>query len=196
MKRIWQGIVWLALFISASVAWATDYTVDKDHSTVEFSVRHLFSNVKGTCDDFEGTFSYVPGTPGDWKARATVNVASINTHQPKRDAHLKSKDFFEVDTYPTMKFVSTGVTNVTPTSATLNGLLTIHGVEKPVVFDLEIRGEGKDPWGNLRSGFSATTTINRKDFGIIWNQTLETGGVLVGDEVKITLEIEGIAQAS
>ena len=111
-----------------------------------------------------------------------------------RDKHLRSPDFFDAEQYPTLTFTSTQVTDVAPTSAKLHGELTIHGVTKPVVFDLTIHGEGKDPWGNLRSGFTATTTINRKDFGLTWNQALETGQLLVGEEVVITLEVEGIAQ--
>ena len=179
----------------ASSAWATTYTVDKDHSTVGFSVRHLFSNVKGTFDDFQGTFVYAPGKPEEWSASGTVNTQSINTHQEKRDKHLRSKDFFEVETYPTLTFTSTKITTTGPTSAKMEGLLSIHGVEKPVIFDLDIHGEGKDPWGNTRSGVTATTRINRKDFGLTWNQTLESGGVLVGDDVEIILDIEGVSKS-
>ena len=112
----------------------------------------------------------------------------------KRDQHLRSKDFFDVAQYPTLEFASTEVTDITPNSAKLHGLLTIHGIQKPVVLDLAIHGEGKDPWGNVRSGFTATTTINRKDFGLTWNQALESGQLLVGEDVDITLEVEGVVK--
>ena len=178
----------------ATPAWATTYVIDTDHTTVSFKVRHLFSKVEGTFRQFEGTLDYVSGHPEQWKTSATIQAASIDTRVEKRDTHLRSKDFFEVDTYPTIAFRSTEITDVQGTNAKLHGLLTIHGVEKPVVLDLEIHGEGKDPWGNVRSGFTATTKINRKDFGLNWNQALETGGVLVGDEVEITLEVEGLVK--
>ena len=185
----------VSMLLVVSPAWATTYTVDKDHTTVGFAVRHLFSNVKGTFDDFDGSFDYVPGKPEQWNVTATVKAASIDTRVEKRDNHLRSKDFFEVETYPTLTFKSTEVTDATATTAQLHGLLMIHGVEKPVVFDLQIHGEGKDPWGNVRSGVTATTKIHRKDFGLTWNAPLEAGGVLVGDEVDIILEVEGIAKS-
>ena len=184
----------LSLAVAASPAWATTYAIDPDHTTVSFKVRHLFSNVQGTFDEFDGTFDYVPGEPKAWKAQATIQAASINTRVAQRDTHLRSNDFFEVETYPTITFTSTGVTDATATSANLHGVLTMRGVEQPVVLALEMHGEGKDPWGNVRSGFTATTRINRKEFGLTWNKTLETGQVLVGEEVEITLEVEGLAK--
>ena len=178
----------------APAAWATTYTIDADHSTVGFKIRHLFSNVTGSFDQYEGRFVYVPGQPEQWTVTATIQAASINTKVAPRDKHLRSPDFFDVEQYPTVTFTSTQVTDVTPTSAKLHGLLTIHGVEQPVVLDLDIHGEGKDPRGNVRSGFTAHTRINRKDFGLTWNTTLETGQLLVGEDVDILLEVEGIAQ--
>lgn len=176
----------------APSAGATTYAIDQDHSTVSFKIRHLFSYVQGTFNEVAGTIEYVAGTPGAWKADATIQTASIDTRVEKRDEHLRSKDFFDAAAYPTITFTSTGVTGATDTSAKLNGLLNLHGVEQPVVLDVKIHGEGKDPWGNVRSGFTATTKINRKDFGLTWNQTLETGQLLVGEDVEITLEVEGI----
>ena len=184
----------LASLLGAPSAWATTYKLDTDHSTVGFKIRHLFSNVQGAFDQYEGSFVYVPGHPEQWTATATIQTASINTKVAERDKHLRSKDFFEVETYPTITFESTGVTDATATGAKLQGLLTIHGVEKPVVLDLTMHGEGKDPWGNVRSGLTATTTINRKEFGLTWNKAVETGQLLVGEDVEIVLEIEGIAQ--
>ena len=192
-RRVIVGCALLSLLI-ATPAWATTYKIDTDHSTVGFKIRHLFSNVQGSFDQYEGSFIYVPGHPEQWTATATIQTASINTKVEQRDKHLRSKDFFEVETYPAMTFKSTGVTDATATSAKLHGTITLHGVEKPVVLDLTIHGEGKDPWGNVRSGFTATTTINRKDFGLTWNKVLETGQLFVGEEVEIILEIEGVAQ--
>ena len=181
-------------FLVAPSAWATSYAIDPDHTTVSFKIRHLFSKVEGTFNTLDGSFDYVPEHPEQWKAQATIQAASIDTRVEKRDNHLRSKDFFEVETYPTITFTSTEVTATTPTSAKLHGLLAIHGVEKPVVLDVAVHGEGKDPWGNLRSGFTATTTISRKDFGLNWNKILEGGQLLVGEDVEITLEVEGVAK--
>lgn len=187
--------VFLGLVLcSALPAWATTYAIDKDHTTVSFKIRHLFSKVEGTFNEFEGSFDYAPGDPEQWTAQATIQAASIDTRVAQRDDHLRTADFFDTATYPTITFKSTNVAEATPTSAKLEGLLTLHGVEKPVVLDVTVHGEGKDPWGNMRSGFTATTTINRKDFGLTWNKAVETGQLLVGEEVEIILEVEGIVK--
>ena len=184
----------LALFLCTS-AWAATYKIDLDHTTVAFKIRHLFSNVIGHFKQFEGTFEYDLKTPEKWGASATIQAASIDTNVAGRDKHLKSSDFFDVEKYPAITFKSTGVTDATENGAKLNGLLTIHGVEKPVTLDLQIHGVGKDPWGNTRAGFTATTKVNRKDFGLTWNKAVESGQLLVGEEVEITLEVEGILQS-
>lgn len=194
MRQPIRAVILAALWLWAPSVWATSYTIDPQHSTVSFKIRHLVSKVPGVFREFEGTFDYVPGQPDQWTAQAVIQAASIDTRVEKRDAHLRSKDFFGVEQFPTITFTSTQVTDATPTSARLHGVLTLHGVERPVVLDLVIGGEGKDPWGNQRAGFTATTTLNRKDFGIVWNEPLETGGFLLGEEVDITLEIEGIAK--
>ena len=192
MRRRIAVVLAVGLWVSAPAVQAATYTIDPDHSTVSFKIRHLFSKVEGLFRTFEGTVEYEPGHPEQWKAQATIQAASMDTRVEQRDKHLRSKDFFDVEQYPTITFRSTEITDATPTTAKLHGLLTIHGVEKPAVLDLTIHGVGKDPWGNVRAGFSASTMINRKDFGLTWNQTLETGQLLVGEEVDITLEIEGI----
>lgn len=196
MRHAHLGLLALVGLIvcGAPAARATTYAIDPEHTSVGFKIRHLFSNVKGTFNDVEGAFEYVPGQPEQWTVTAIVQVASIDTNQEDRDTHLRSEDFFDAETYPTLSFTSTKVVYADSDTTQLHGLLTIHGVEQPVVFDLEVHGEGRDPWGNLRSGFTATTTINRKDFGLNWNQVLETGQLLVGEDVEITLEIEGIAK--
>ena len=183
----------LTLFFTPSVFAAT-YKIDLDHTSVSFKIRHILSNVQGHFKQFEGVFVYDPEHPETWKVNATIQAASIDTNVAERDKHLRSADFFDVEKYPTITFVSTGVTDVTPTNAKLNGLLTIHGVEKPVTLDLEILGVATDPWKNTRAAFTATTKINRKDFGLTWNQVLEAGKVLVGDEIVITLEVDGLLQ--
>ena len=193
-RGVLGAVVWgIGAWISSS-AWAATYTVDADHTAIGFTIRHLLSNVQGTFDAFEAAFEYVPEHPEQWKANATIQATSINTRVSKRDTHLRSKDFFDVETYPTITFTSTEVTDVTPTSAKLHGLLTIHGVEKPVVLDVQLHGEAKDPWGHIRAGVTARTRINRKEFGLTWNKALETGQLLVGEEVDVTLEVEGIRQ--
>lgn len=185
-------VVLAGMVLAAPPVWATTYTIDRDHTTVSFKIRHLFSKVEGTFNEFEGTFEYVPGQPEQWKAEAIIQAASIDTRVEQRDTHLRSKDFFDVAQYPAIIFTSTGVSEVTEEGAKLEGLLMIHGVEQPVMLDLTVHGEGRDPWGNLRSGFTATTTINRQDFGLTWNEVLETGQLFVGEEVEITLEVEGL----
>ena len=194
VRRMRIGPVVTGLWLAAAPAWAATYTVDKDHTTVAFKVRHLFSQVMGTFDQFEGTIQYEPGKPETWHVEAVAQTASVNTKNEGRDKHLLTADFFDAEKNPTLSFKSTQVTDVSGESAKLHGVLTIRGVEKPVVFDLQVHGVGKDPWGNVRSGFTATTRINRQDFGISWNKTLDTGGVLVGDEVEIILEVEGLQQ--
>jgi len=192
IRTLFLGMLCLAQVLCAPAAWAATYSLDPDHSAVTFKVRHLFSKVAGGFDKFESTFDYEPGKPETWKAQAVIQAASINTKVEPRDKHLRSKDFFEVETYPTLTFTSTKVTDATSEGAKLHGLLTIRGVEKPVVLDLQIHGVGKDPWGNVRAGFTATGKIDRKDFGLTWNKAVEAGGFLVGDEVEITLEAEGL----
>jgi len=192
MKRILIAAALLAAVLPS--AQAATYKIDASHSSVLFKVRHLIGKVSGRFDKFEGSFNYDPKDAKSWKTSATIDASSINTNMDKRDAHLRGADFFDVAKLPTLSFVSTKVSGLNGDKAKLAGNLTIHGVTKPVVLDLEILGAGKDPWGNQRASFTATTKIDRKEYGLTWNETLETGGVLVGEEVEITLEIEGIQQ--
>lgn len=169
------------------------WEIDPDHSTAEFSVRHLMiSTVRGRFGKFSGT---IVGNPADLvtaTAHLTIDVASIDTRQPDRDQHLRSADFFDAEHYPDMTFDSTAITRVGENVYDVVGNLTIRGVTRPVSVHVEYAGTSKDPWGNLRAGFTGTAKINRKDFGVTWNQALETGGVLVGDEVRITVELETV----
>ncbi len=183
----------LMLLISTSISftYAAEYELDPAHTAVTFKIRHLLSNVNGTFDKFEGKFSYDADKPEEWKVEAKIQAESINTRNEQRDNHLKSADFFDVANYPELTFKSTKVTNYKKGHAKLHGLLNMHGVEKEVVMDLEVLGVEKDPWGNELAGFSATTTINRKDFGLVWNQLAESGKIMVGEEVQITIDVEG-----
>lgn len=183
------------LLAVAPAVRAETYEIDASHSQVGFRIRHLVGKVPGRFTKFSGTVEYTSDKPKSWKVEATIDPASINTDNEKRDGHLKSADFFDVEKFPTMTFKSTKVTNIKDDTAKLHGDLTMHGVTKPVVLDLEVSGTTKDPWGNIRAGFSATGTINRKDFGIVWNKALDTGGVMLGDDVAITLDIEAVLKA-
>ena len=193
--RRFIGFLVLAIGIAfVQPVWAATYVVDSDHTTVSFKIKHLFSWVQGTFNEFEGTVEYEMGKPETWSASGTIQAASIDTRVAARDKHLRSADFFDVEKYPTLSFQTTQMESATESHITVHGLLTLHGIEQPIILDVDILGIAKDPWGNVTAGFSATITINRKDFGLKWNQTLEAGGVLVGDEVKITLDISAILQ--
>ncbi len=184
----------LALFI-VSAAQAADYDVDASHSNVDFKIRHMMSKVNGNFGKFTGTFSFDAKKPEAAKGVFTVEAASINTNNEKRDGHLKGDDFFNVGKFPTLTFNTTGFKKAGKGFA-MSGDLTMLGVTKPVTFNVEYLGAGKDPWGNSKAGFSATGKINRKDFGMVWNKALDAGGVLLGEEVEITLNIEAAEKAA
>lgn len=183
-----------ALAVLTGAARATDYEIDSAHTQVGFKAKHVTGKVPGRFTKFSGSFTYDAKNLKSWKAEAVIDAASINTDNEKRDGHLKSPDFFDVAKFPEIAFKSTKVTNLKGSRAKLLGDLTMHGVTKPVVLDLEIGGVDKDPWGNESAGFSATGTLNRKDFGIVWNKILDSGGVLVGEDVQIALEVSGTAK--
>jgi polyisoprenoid-binding protein YceI len=167
------------------------WNVDPSHSTIGFVARHLMvSKVRGHFAKFDGTIT-VGEDPLQSKVEATVEIASVTTNDETRDGHLKSADFFDLEKNPTMTLVSTGV-DKKGSDYVLHTDLTINGITKAVDFDLEFDGVSKDPWGGTRAGFSADAEVNRKDWGLEWNVALETGGVLVGEKVKIQLEIEAI----
>src|SRR5215203_3783607 len=177
--------------VQSAVSAATTWAIDPAHSSVEFSVRHLMiTTVKGRFTAVEGTVVLDEADPAASAVDITVQVASIDTREPQRDAHLRSADFFDVETFPTLTFRSTGVGDVTADGFTLAGDLTIHGVTRVVTLDVINEGRAKDPWGGERAGYAATTRIKRSDFGLTWNQLLETGGLAVSDEVKISLDVE------
>ena len=195
MKRIFASItaVLFALTLPALAAAAT-WTIDPDHSNVGFKIRHLMvSNVKGSFEKFTGTVDLNEKDITKSKVDVSIETASINTNVELRDAHLKSADFFDVVKYPAMTFKSKKVAKAGKDKLKVTGDLTLHGVTKEVVLNVDGPSkEIKDLYGNIRKGASATATINRKDFGLNWNKALETGGVVVGDEVSIIIEIEMI----
>ena len=167
------------------------WTVDPSHSTIGFVARHLMvSKVRGHFASFSGALT-IDSDPFLSKVEATVDIASVTTGDETRDGHLKSADFFDLEKYPNMTLVSTGIEK-NGSDYVLHSDLTINGVTKPVDFELEFNGVSADPWGGTRAGFSAEADVNRKDWGLEWNVALEAGGVLVGDKVKIQLEIEAI----
>ena len=170
---------------------------DLSHSSVGFTVRHLMvSKVHGRFARWGGTLEYDPAQPTLAKIAVTIETASVETREDKRDEHLRSADFFDVANHPTLTFNSTSIERIADDRLAVTGDLTIRGVTRPVVLDVESSGQVKDPWGGLRAGFSAKTTISRKDFGLTWNVALETGGLLVGDKVEIGIEIEAIQKAA
>ncbi|HTV58200.1 MAG TPA: YceI family protein [Verrucomicrobiae bacterium] len=173
-------------------ASATTWKIDPAHTVAEFKVKHMMiTHVKGQFTEVSGTLNLDEPDVTKSRIEASINAASINTREPQRDGHLKSADFFDVDKFPTLTFKSTGVTRKGEGELAVAGDLAIHGVTRPVVFHVEgPTAPAKDPWGNMRIGLSATTKINRKDFGLTWNASLETGGFLVGEEVTITLDAE------
>ena len=194
MKRFLSIITVIISLTVPIMAAAATWTIDPDHSSIGFKVKHLMvSNVKGTFDKHTGTVDINDKDISKSRVEVVIDTASINTNVAKRDEHLRSADFFDVTKYPTMTFVSKKVAKAAKGKLKVTGDLTLDGVTKEVVLDVEpLSKESKDPWGNIRRGTSATTKINRKDFGLTWNKALETGGVVVGDEVFITLEIEMI----
>ena len=171
------------------------WQLDKAHSSINFSVRHMMiSTARGRFEEFEGTFEIDEANPAQSKIEVEIQAASINTKEPQRDGHLKSPDFLDVETYPTLTFKSKRVEKTDEQNVRLIGDLTIKGITQEVVLAVEYAGQAKSPWGTINAGFNAQTKINRKDWGLVWNVALETGGMLVGDEITISIELELVKQ--
>ena len=181
--------------MSVSAAPAiTTWKIDASHTHAEFAVRHLMiSTVKGRFGDVRGVVQIDETDISRSSVDVAIGVASIDTREPQRDAHLRSSDFFDADHFPEIAFKSTHVGGAGDRFS-VTGDLTIRGTTRPVVLDVTAEGRGKDPWGGQRAGFSATGKIKRSEFGLTWNQLLETGGVAVGDDVKISLDVELVKQ--
>ena len=171
------------------------WQIDSAHSEIQFSARHMMiSKVRGTFETFTGTVQLDENNPEAAVVDVTVDLTSINTRDDQRDGHLRSADFFDVENHPQAHFRSTNVERTGDKQAKLTGDLTIRGVTKPVTLDVVYEGMAKSPWGTMSAGFSASGKLNRKEWGLNWNQALETGGVLVGEEIQLNIEVELVKQ--
>jgi polyisoprenoid-binding protein YceI len=194
----WRVVVALSLWAAGGGALeagehaAQSLAIDPHHSNVGFQVRHIFTNVNGSFREFEGSLRFDEASPAASAVEVTIKAASIDTHVDARDKDLRSPRFFDVEKFPTITFKSSSVEPAGEKRAKIKGTLTLHGVTKEVVLDAEYLGKLKDPWGNVRYGFHAETSIDRTDFGLTWNEVLEAGAVLVGDKVNILLDVEGM----
>jgi polyisoprenoid-binding protein YceI len=170
-----------------------NYAIDPAHSRIGFVARHaMITKVRGSFNEFEGTGHFDGDDPANSRFELTIQAASIDTRNADRDAHLRSNDFFDMDTYPQIRFVSTSVERVDDENYRVTGDLTIKGVTKPVSVDFEFTGAAVDPFGNHRIGLEGTTTVNRKDWGLNWNAALEAGGVLVSEKATLEFEVSAI----
>jgi polyisoprenoid-binding protein YceI len=190
MTKTVSAFVMGTAFLFAASALATEWTIDPTHSNVGFTARHMVSKVSGEFKEYSGEFNFDEKKPSEGKANFSINAKSINTNNEKRDEHLRSEDFFHTEKCPTITFESKKVTAASKNMGKITGDLTMRCVTKPVTLDVEYGGSVKDPWGNLRSGFTLTGKVNRKDFSINWNKALDHGGVMLGDEIALNINIE------
>jgi polyisoprenoid-binding protein YceI len=194
-RNLWQ-VPALLTALAWPAAAADTLTIDKAHSQVEFRVRHLVSRVSGRFTDFSGTIAGDVIKPETASVAFTVQATSIDTSNAKRDEHLRSPDFFDVTKFPTIEFKSHKVTPAGQDSYAVVGALTMRGVTREVTLAVTFLGWARDPWGGERAGFELKTTLNRKDYGIVWNKVLDAGGTLLGDDVAISIEIEAVKKAA
>ena len=190
MKTSRPLFVAAALLATSPLLAGDTYAVDKGHSEAAFTIKHLVSKVSGRFNEFGGSITLDPAKPEQSSVEFTIKAASINTDNADRDKHLKSPDFFDVEKNPEITFKSSKVTPAGKDKFNVDGTLTMRGVSKQVTLPVEFQGFAKDPWGNEKAGFAVETTLNRKDYGIIWNKTLDQGGYLLGDDVKIVINLE------
>jgi polyisoprenoid-binding protein YceI len=186
-----MAVLAAAMAVGSPALAAESYQLDKAHSTVGFQVRHIFTMVGGSFQDFSGTVRIDRARPEASSVEFTIQAASVFTNEAKRDEHLKSPDFFDTAKHPTISFKSTAVKPAGGNSYEVTGDLTMRGVTRQVTLPVTFLGEARDPWGNEKVGFEIATVLNRKDFGINWNKALDQGGVLVGDEVKVQISVQG-----
>lgn len=175
---------------TASATTPKTYAIDRGHSEATFQVRHLITKVRGRFAEFDGTITFAGGTADGASVEFTIQTKSIDTSQAQRDEHLRSADFFDVEKFPVLTFKSTAVAARGDNQYDVTGELTIRDVTKTVTLPVTYLGEAKDPWGNAKVAFETEITLNRKDYGLNWNAALETGGFLVGDDVKVSLSIQ------
>ena len=195
MKKALSGLFVLVLTLSLSVqAQALDYKLDNSHSTIGFAVKHLgISTVRGFFNDYEGSFTLDPNDVKSFKADVTIQATSINTKHEGRDNHLRNSDFFDVEKFPTITFKGEALVK-NDDGHQIAGVLTMKGVEKRIYLPVEISGPVDNPYGGKAIGLRGETTINRQDFGISWNKTLDNGGLAVSDDVTLVIELEGHAK--
>lgn len=192
MRYLLRGLA-LGLALVGSGANAADtYVVDPVHSDVTFKIRHLISHVTGHFRDFEGAVELDAQDPTRSSVTFTIEAASIDTANSKRDEHLRSADFFDVQKYPEITFRSKRIGRKSGNAYEVTGELTMHGVTREITLPVDFLGTARDPWGNDRAGFQASTRLDRKAYGIVWNQTLDAGGLLLGDEVEVTISLEAV----
>lgn len=173
------------------------WQIDSSHSSIQFTVRHLVvAKVRGQFSRWTGALEAHGSNFAQGSLDVVIDASSIDTGVADRDAHLRSADFFDVERYPEITFKSTAVTQTSDDRLRVDGALTIKGVTREVALDVEILGQAKDPWGNERAAFSATTSIDRREFGLTWNQVLEAGGVMVGDRIEIAIDVEAVRQVA
>jgi polyisoprenoid-binding protein YceI len=183
----------MILFLTAVSLHAETYKLDKAHSRMGFKVPHLMiSSVYGNFDSFSGTFDYDGDKNKLSKFKITLDPSSINTSEAKRDNHLRSEDFFDVKKYPEIKFESGEIINASSSPSALKGKLTMHGITKEISLQIKFKGKTKDPWGNQHIVIEVSGTVKRKDFGLNWNKNLDEGGVMIGEEVEIVVEAQGV----
>ena len=192
MSKMIRALSALALFAFAAPAMAATYSIDPAHSNVSFSIRHLLAKVNGSFNEFEGEFTFDATKVEATTGKVTIKTASVNTNNAKRDEHLRSPDFFDAAKNPEMAFVIKKVTadKKDKKKFKIEGDFTMHGVTRPETFAGEYIGTEKDPWGNVKAGFSAAGKINRKNYGIVFNKTLDSGAVMLGDDVEVSLNFE------
>jgi polyisoprenoid-binding protein YceI len=180
-----------AAALAAIPATAADtFVVEKAHSDALFTIKHMMSRITGRFSDFSGTINVDTGNPAASSVEFTINAVSVDTSLPDRDKDLRGPNFFDVEKYPTLSFKSSKITPASKDKFTVEGTLTMHGVSKPLSLAVEFLGFGKDPWGNDKAGFALETTLNRKDYGLVWNKALDQGGFLLGDDVKVVINLE------
>lgn len=185
----------IGLTMTSTNVWAGSYKLDESHTQVGFKIKHLvISTVSGRFNKFAGNFEFDPKKGEIQGLNVEIEASSIDTNEPDRDKHLKSPDFFDVEKFPKLTFVSKKTVTKENKPTKIEGDLTIHGIKKPVTLEVDYKGSTTDPWGNERIAFEASTQVNRKDYGLKWNKNLDKGGVMIADDVKIQIEGEAILQ--
>ncbi|HEV8579626.1 MAG TPA: YceI family protein [Thermoanaerobaculia bacterium] len=189
-RKLFAAVAFTAL--AALPLRADTFTIDPSHSEVTFQIRHIVSQVRGRFNDFSGTVQMDPNNLPSSSVEFQIKANSIDTNAPDRDKHLRTADFFDVEKYPEITFKSKSIKPAGKDTYNVTGTLTMHGVSKEITLPVTVLGQAKDPWGNTRAGFQTATTLDRKDYGIVWNKALDNGGALLGDDVKVEINLETV----